>query len=322
MQQFQSTGPANWIADNLTAAHLRSGGTAVGTMIADINRPSAIHAMKNAGMDFVIIDNEHGMWTNQAISDLCGLAVLLKLTPIVRVADLTYSLIAQSLDAGAQGLVFPRIDNAEQVRQVVEWARYPPHGVRGNAQWRAYTNWTGGSVVDAMNKHNQQTLLIFQIETADSVKNMEAIISTPGCDGILVGPNDLSINLGTPDNWNSDVMQSAMNQVVELCKKHNVIPGIHVSDTNQSIEYYKKGYRLVSANSEMGFMQTAAQQHVNVVKASIGDKNIMKQQQTSSKSYQLCKEYIVFIESNELCYNYCSHLDEDDILTMNRVVHE
>lgn len=194
---------------------------------------------------------------------------------MVRVTDLTYTLIAQSLDGGAQGLVFPRIYTADQVREVVRMARYPPVGVRGNAQWRAYTGWTGGSVSAAMAKHNQQTLLLFQIETQESIDNLDAILSVDGCDGVLVGPNDLSINLGTPDDWHSEAMTSAMKLVVDRCMHHGVIPGIHISDTAQTVDYYHRGYRLLSANSEMGFLQQAATAHVNNVRTALGSGNVM-----------------------------------------------
>ena len=243
-------------------------------MLADSTSNSSLRTLHNAGLDFVIIDNEHGMYTNRQLSDLCTHAVLLGLTPLVRVPDLQYSLIAQSLDGGAQGLVIPRIYTAQEVERVVQWAKYPPMGVRGNAQWRAYSGWTGGPVVDAMATMNREVLLLFQIETLESVQHMDDVLSVGGVDGVLVGPNDLSINLGTPDDWNSAVMQDAMRQCVELCNKKGLIAGIHVSDSQQSIEYARKGFRLVSANSEMGFMAGAANAHVQNVKAALGDKAV------------------------------------------------
>ena len=253
---------------------LEHGHTVVGTMLADSTSNASLRTLHNAGMDFVIIDNEHGMYTNRQLSDLCTHAVLLGLTPLVRVPDLQYHLVAQSLDGGAQGLVIPRIYTAEEVVQVVKWAKYPPVGVRGNAQWRAYSNWTGGPVVDAMSTMNQQILLLFQIETLQSVQAMDELLSIVGVDGVLVGPNDLSINLGTPDDWNSTVMQDAMAECVRLCDKKGLIAGIHVSDSGQSVEYARKGFRLVSANSEMGFMAGAANAHVQNVKAALGDKAV------------------------------------------------
>ena len=243
-------------------------------MLANSTSTATLRTLHNASLDFVIIDNEHGMYSNHQLSTLCTTAVLMGLTPLVRVPDLQYHLIAQSLDGGAQGLVLPRIYTAEEVERVVQWARYPPVGVRGSAQWRAYSNWTGGPVSDAMQVMNREIILLFQIETAESVKSMDEILSVPGLDGVLIGPNDLSINLNTPDNWDSKPMQNAMLKCAQICQKKGLIAGIHVSDAAQSIEYAKKGFNLVSANSEMGFMAGAANTHVQTVKSALGDKAV------------------------------------------------
>jgi len=280
----QSASP--YIIPNLLRSALLKGSSAVGTMIADMKELSVIQIMKNAGMDFIIIDNEHGMFSNESVSALCRYAVALNLTPIVRVADLTYSLIAQSLDGGAQGLVFPRIYTAEQVKTVVSWSRYPPLGVRGSAMWRNYSRWQGGPVQQAMNTHNKETLLLFQIETKEAMDNLDEILAVKGCDGVLVGPNDLSINLGVPDDWDGPVMQTALQRIVDGCRKHAVISGIHISDSPQSVQYHKMGYQLLSANSETGFIAGAATQHVHFVKSALGKLAIQadKNQATSTKA--------------------------------------
>lgn len=210
------------------------------------------------------------MFSNESVADLCRYAVALNLTPIVRVADLSYSLIAQSLDGGAQGLVFPRIYTADQVKTIVSWSRYPSIGVRGSAMWRNYSRWQGGPVKLAMETHNKETLLFFQIETKEAMENLSNILSIDGVDGVLVGPNDLSINLGVPDDWDGQIMQDALKRIVKECKEHHVISGIHISDTQQSIQYHKMGYQLLSANSETGFIAGGATQHVQSVKAALG----------------------------------------------------
>ena len=262
------------IPRNRLRSLLEHGHTVVGSMLADSTSNASLRTLHNAGLDFVIIDNEHGMYTNRQLSDLCTHAVVLGLTPLVRVPDLQYHLVAQSLDGGAQGLVIPRIYTAQQVVDVVKWAKYPPVGVRGNAQWRAYSGWTGGPVVDAMSTMNREILLLFQIETLESVQHMDELLSVAGVDGVLVGPNDLSINLGTPDDWASPAMTAAFQEVIRLCDSKGLIAGIHVSDSAQSIDYARRGFRLVSANSEMGFMAGAANAHVQNVKAALGDKAV------------------------------------------------
>ena len=243
-------------------------------MMADSKQISSLQILRNARLDFVILDNEHGHYSNESLALLCRHAIAIGLTPLVRVPDLQYHLVAQALDGGAQGLVIPRIYTREEVARVVHWAHYPPEGQRGSAQWRAYAGWTGAGVRDCMDVVNRETLLLFQVETRESVERMEELLSAPGVDGVLVGPNDLSINLGVPDDWDSEVMQTAMRRVVDVCERLGIIAGIHVSDAEQSVVYGKMGYRLLSANSETGFMQGAAMEHVRHVKGQLGSKAI------------------------------------------------
>ena len=243
-------------------------------MMADSKQLSSLQILRNAALDFVILDNEHGHFTNEQLSMLCKHAVAIGITPLVRVPDLQYHLVAQALDGGAQGLVIPRIYTREEVERVVGWAHYPPEGQRGSAQWRAYAGWRGGPVADCIDVVNREVLLLFQVETRESVEDMEELLSTKGVDGVLVGPNDLSINLGVPDDWDGEVMQAAMRKVVDVCERLGIVAGIHVSDAEQSVRYAQMGYRLVSANSETGFMQGAAMQHVSTVKGALGEKAI------------------------------------------------
>jgi len=230
--------------------------------------------LRNANFDFAIVDNEHGMFGVESLTDLCRTARSIGLTPIVRVPDHTYFFIAQSLDGGAQGLVFPRITSAQQVRDIVSMARYPPDGKRGNAMFRPYSDYKGVAderVMDAMQTHNYETMLIFQIETAESLDELDEILSVDGVDAVLVGPNDLSIALGVAGDWDAYAMQSAFKRVVETCNAHNVVPGIHVSNTQQTIQYAQMGFRLLSANSETGFLSTGANDHVKAVKDHLGN---------------------------------------------------
>ncbi len=112
------------IAPNRIKHALRDGQSVVGTMLAEIRQPAVIQLLANAGFDFVIIDNEHGPFNIETIADLSRTAKYLGLTPLVRVPDLAYPHIAQSLDVGAQGIMLPRVYNAQQVREAVQIMKY------------------------------------------------------------------------------------------------------------------------------------------------------------------------------------------------------
>jgi 2-keto-3-deoxy-L-rhamnonate aldolase RhmA len=233
---------------------LRAGQSVVGLMLIEIRQPGVMQLLANAGFDFVLIDNEHGAFNIETIADLSRTAKYVGLTPLVRVPDMTYPHIAQSLDAGAQGVVIPRITDPEQVREAVQITRYPPQGMRGSALTRGYTNFKAGDVNEVMATVNEETLLIIQIETRQALESVDEIVSIPGVDGAFIGPNDLSIALGLPGQIDSPEVQAAIEATIAACQQHNVIPAIHMNDLNLAVQWAKKGMRLVSVSSEAGLM--------------------------------------------------------------------
>lgn len=242
------------IPPNRLKQALQQGQPAIGTMVAEIRQPAVMQLLANAGFDFAIIDNEHGPFSIETIAELSRAARHIGLTPLVRVPDLAYPYLAQSLDAGAQGVMVPRIFNAEQVRRAVQIIKYPPLGQRGTALSRGFTDFKAGPLVEAMAAANDQTFLIIQIETQEAVDNIEEIVSTPGVDVTLVGPTDLSIALGVPGQMDSPKLHAAIEKMIEACQRHQVYPALHMNDLQWAAYWAKKGMRLLSSNSETGLL--------------------------------------------------------------------
>lgn len=129
----------------------------------------------------------------------------------------------------------------------------------GNATNRSYCDFRIGDVTAVMAAHNTNTLLIFQIETKEALENLDTILQVPGCDAVLIGPNDLSISLGVAGQINSDIMINAFNTVLKKCQQYGVIPGCHVNDTNLAAHYASKGFLLVSSSADTMMLQVGAQ---------------------------------------------------------------
>jgi 2-keto-3-deoxy-L-rhamnonate aldolase RhmA len=248
------------VAPNRAKQALLAGQPVVGTMIVEIRQPAVMQLLANAGFDFVIIDNEHGAFNIETIADLSRTAKYVGLTPLVRVTEMTYPYIAQSLDAGAQGVVIPRIYHPDQVREAVKITRYPPEGRRGNALSRGYTNFKSGVVSEVMAAVNQETLLIIQIETRQALDSVEEIVAIPGVDAAFIGPNDLSIALGLPGQIESPEVEAAIERTIAACQRHNVIPCIHMNDLKLAVHWAKKGMKLVSVGSEAGLLMWRGQE--------------------------------------------------------------
>ncbi len=254
------------IPPNRLKQRLAEGKTAIGTMVAEIRQPAVIQCLLNAGLDWVIIDNEHGVFSNETVADLARAARTIGLTPIVRVPALTYELISQSLDGGAQGVMLPRITTPEQVRDAVSIVKYPPVGRRGSALGRGHTEFKGGDVVQMMAESNRETFVIVQIETREAVERIDEIVAVPGVDAALIGPNDLSIALDVAGKMRDPVLVAAIDRMMGACAKAGVYPAIHTNDVTLTTEWARKGMRLVSINSELGFLQKAAKEAVDTIR--------------------------------------------------------
>ncbi len=246
---------------------LQEGGSVVGTMVAEIRQPVVMRLLAHAGFDFVIIDNEHGPFTIETIADLSRAARDLGLTPIVRIPDLTYSHIAPPLDAGAQGLMIPRVAGAEQVRQVVQMMKYPPQGRRGCAFNRGHSDFKIGPVPEAMARANRETMLVVQIETRSAVDHMEEIIAVPGLDVAFIGPLDLSIALDVPGQMNHPTAQATIEKMIHTCQRHGVVPAIHMNDLELAVQWVQKGMRLVSSMAETGLIIRAGREVTSAIRA-------------------------------------------------------
>jgi 2-keto-3-deoxy-L-rhamnonate aldolase RhmA len=246
------------IAPNRTKRALAEGRAVVGTMIAEIRQPAIMQILVNGGFDYAIIDNEHGPFNIETIADLSRTAVALGLTPIVRVPDIAYPYIAQSLDGGAQGIMAPRIYTAEQTMQVVDTVKYPPVGQRGSALSRGYTAFCGGNVVEVMAAANQETLVVIQIETVAALDAIDAIVSVPGVDVAFIGPNDLSIALGVPGQTTSPVLIAAIEKVMEACARHGVTTAIQMNDLKLALHWAERGIKMMSYSAETGMLTSAA----------------------------------------------------------------
>jgi 2-keto-3-deoxy-L-rhamnonate aldolase RhmA len=258
------------IPSNRLKKVLREGKSAIGTMIVEIRQPSVMQMVANAGLDFVIIDNEHGAFNIETLCDLSRAARQLGVTPIVRVPEWSYAHIVQPLDAGAQAIMAPRITEPQQVKEILQMMKYPPLGRRGSVVARGHTDLRSGSIVDTMKDANEESMLVVQIETKQALERVDEILSIEGVDVALVGPTDLSVALGIAGKMTDPLLVSSINSVLEACKRHNVYPAIHMNDLTLASHWATKGMRLVSFNSEVGMLTNAVTGAVASIGSAMG----------------------------------------------------
>jgi 2-keto-3-deoxy-L-rhamnonate aldolase RhmA len=183
----------------------------------------------------------------------------------VRVPDLAYPYLAQPLDAGAQGIMLPRVYSADQVKEAVQIMKYAPLGARGCAFARGSTAFKGVPIGEGMASANEETMLIVQIETEEAIENSDEILAVPGVDVAFVGPTDLSIALGVPGQTESPVLVAAIEQMIATCQRHGVVPGVQMNDIDLAVRWAGKGMRLISSMSEIALMVSAGSHLTSVI---------------------------------------------------------
>ena len=235
---------------NRTKTLLESGGIALGCGIqqfafADI---PAIYAA--AGFDYSFIDLEHGSLDLESAQLLIRASLASEITPIVRVGELLYSLIARVLDAGAQGVILPRVEDPRKIEEAVTWTRFPPQGVRGFGIGGPQLGYRRHGFGEIISHVNSSTLVVMQIESAVAVERIDELVSISGVDIGMVGPADLSISLGIPGEFEHPRFLAAIERSIEACTRAKVVPGIQVRDLNSAKNWIRRGMRFVGCGAE------------------------------------------------------------------------
>lgn len=206
--------------ENTLQEKLKAGQKPIGTFF-ELGNPMAAEALGKTGLDFIIIDNEHGPFEAETTMEVIRAAELGGVCPLARVRETSRPAVLKLLDVGAKGLIVPDVHTVEQVKELVEYAKYAPIGKRGFCPSRkdgwGYDYPGTESVAFQMDYHNEHTLLIPQCETVGCLEHIETITALEGVDGIFVGPFDLSISMGIPGQFDHPDFQAALTRIITAC---------------------------------------------------------------------------------------------------------
>ena len=243
-------------------AKLQDGGLAIGTMISEIRNPNLAYMLAQCGYDFFIIDNEHGAYSPESVSNMIAGARGAGIPVIVRIPEIRREAIMKPLDSGAAGLLVPMVNSADQAREVISFAKYPPMGNRGAALSRAHSLYSRPKAAEYLAQANAATFIAVQAESLEAIENLESIASTSGLDSIFVGPFDLSVSMGIPGQVTDPAEVEAISNVIDVCRKFNIIPGIHMSDEKNLKGWIQKGMRFVSFSSDVDLLAKAGKENL------------------------------------------------------------
>ncbi|MEO8205303.1 MAG: aldolase/citrate lyase family protein [Chthoniobacterales bacterium] len=233
-----------------------------------IPHPSVAELLARAGFDWLAIDLEHSAISIESAAELIRVADLSGVRVFVRVGSHDANVIKRVMDAGAHGIIASTVNTADQAKAIVDAVKYPPIGTRGVGLSRAQ------GYSEEFETHyrwlNKESVVIVQIEHVLAVKNLEAILDTPGVDGFFIGPYDLSASLGIPGKFEHPKMKQAMKRIQEVNKSRNTIAGIHVvhPDTRAAQKRIKEGYKLIGFGIDYLFLLDHARKNLDSLRKS------------------------------------------------------
>jgi 2-keto-3-deoxy-L-rhamnonate aldolase RhmA len=257
------------VRKNTLRQALQEGRTVLGMMIQECRSPAIPELMAVAGFDFIFIDMEHGAFNMETVADLLKVTRLTGMTPLVRVSDDEYHLVARVLDAGAQGIMVPRVESRDRVEKVVQCAKFPPDGRRGCSILKGHSDYHPEPLQDFCRHSNRENMVILQIERRAAIENIDDLLSVPGVDAAIVGPNDLALSLGISNDMAHPLMVASIGKVVEACQRRGIPSGMHMGNLEALTHWMARGMRFIVYSTDLNFLLKGAQTGLKVLREAI-----------------------------------------------------
>lgn len=249
---------------NAVAQRFAAGEAALGLGIQQLRSVAAVGLAKRCGFHFLFVDLEHGPLSGAMAVDIAAAGLHAGVPALVRVPGKDAPEIARLLDGGAQGIVVPHVDTPEEARAVVEACKYPPLGRRSFFGLQPAFGYQRLPVHEAMAQANPQVLAVVMLESPEALRNVHAIAAVPGIDVLMIGCNDLSMELGMAGQLDHPAMRAARRDVVAACRAHGKTPGLGgIADAELLRRCIREeGMRFVLASNDTDLLLDAGQARV------------------------------------------------------------
>lgn len=257
---------------NKTKAKLKRGEIALGHFVLEFDTPGIGQMVANAGCDFVLFDMEHSSLTQDSIRRSILSAKAAGITAVVRVPYTEYFFMARALDAGAEGVMIPRVETREQTLKIIDSMKYPPMGNRGAAFGIAHDDYASTDIATAAAQANEETLVIVQTETAKAVENIDEILSVDGVDVAWLGQCDMTVSLGIPGQYDHPAFLKALDKILNACEKYGVILGFLPLDVPNALEMIDKGARCIAYSADVFLFSNALKADIQDIQKHIAEK--------------------------------------------------
>jgi 4-hydroxy-2-oxoheptanedioate aldolase len=254
---------------------LRAGATKLGLFL-NAHSPTVAEQLAHSGYDWLLVDTQHGPMGPERLSAMLAGIANGGATSMVRVGGYADRPgIQQSLDMGADGVLVPYINTAEEARAALSCCRYPTAGTR--SVYFPQRSMNKGGLLGYAGAANDNVIVALQVETAACIRNIDEIAAVPGVDMLFLGQNDLCMSMGLyekykfPDMYTSPELEDATNKLIAAARKNKVILGIFLFGTARVAEFLSKGFRFFSVGNDLHHILTQAGAYVKDVEGIAAD---------------------------------------------------
>ena len=252
---------------------IKAGKIVYGTCITSTSPTWPAIALR-AGLDFVFLDTEHIPLERMEIARMCQTFRAMGVAPIVRIPSPDPYRACQMMDAGAEGIVAPYLERVDQIKELVGAVKYRP--LKGELLEKVLENQDG---IEPCLRHyldnwNFGNLCIANIESVPALERLEELLSVRGLDAVLIGPHDLSISLGLPEQYDHPVFEEAVKKIIMISRQNGLAVGIHFSESpERQVRWMHAGVSLVIHSSDLAMFSQRLLADMNTIKMAAGGEN-------------------------------------------------
>ena len=229
-------------------------------------------AVQNTGVDFVFIDTEHVPIERTTLSWMCNTYGALDIPPIVRIPSPDPVAAEMALDGGATGIIAPYVESADEVRELVGAVKLRP--LRGKLRRDVLNNpaTLNSDTDDYVKEHNANNVLIANVESVPAMERLDEILGVEGLDAVLIGPHDLSVSLGIPEQYGDPLFDSAVREIYRKAREKEIGAGIHFfwEGLDLEIEWAKAGGNLVIHGGDLLIFEHVLRKDLSKIREAVG----------------------------------------------------
>lgn len=250
---------------------IKAGNNVYGTCISS-TVPLWGKVAKSAGLDFVFLDTEHIPLERMEVAQLCQLYSAMGIASIVRIPSPDPYAACQMIDAGAEGVLSPYIENTEQIRGMVGAVKYRPLKGERLEEAVADPDSLDPQLLEYLHDYNRGNLCLINIESKPAVDQLDDLLTQPGVDAVFIGPHDLSVSLDVPEQYDDPYFEEVVRLIIRKCRAYGVAVGIHFSEhPDRQIKWVREGANIIMHSSDMAIFSRQLKEDMNQIRKAAGD---------------------------------------------------